>query len=161
MRTLIVGIGNLLLGDEGVGCRCVAALESRYSLPPEVVCEDGGTSGFELLPLIEDADTLIVIDAVTDGRTPGTVILAEDDAVPRTMQQHVSLHQTGFCEVLAAAAVRDRRPGRLLLFGVEPKLLELGMELSPEAAQGMEKALEAVVKSLRDMGHQVQPKQAA
>ena len=76
MRTLILGIGNLLLGDEGVGCRCVAALESRYSLPPEVVCEDGGTSGFELLPLIEDADTLIVIDAVADGRTPGTVILA-------------------------------------------------------------------------------------
>ena len=60
MRTLILGIGNLLLGDEGVGCRCVAALESRYSLPPEVVCEDGGTSGFELLPLIENANTLIV-----------------------------------------------------------------------------------------------------
>ena len=74
MQTLVLGIGNLLLGDEGVGCRCVQELERRYTLPPEVQCVDGGTAGFELLPLVEDTETLIIIDALTDGRAQALYI---------------------------------------------------------------------------------------
>ena len=153
METLVLGIGNLLLSDEGAGCRCVEELERRYTLPPEVRCVDGGTAGFELLPLVEDAQVLIIIDALKDGRQPGTVILVEDEAVPRLMLTRTSPHQIGISEVLATAQLTGKVPERLLLFGIEPKSLEVAMGLSPEVEQGLEKALDAVVSSLRCLGH--------
>ena len=155
METLVLGIGNLLLSDEGVACRCVEELERRYVLPPAVQCVDGGTAGFELLPLIEDAQTLIIIDALKDGRQPGTVILVEDEAVPRLMLTRTSPHQIGICEVLATAQLTDKVPQRLLLFGIEPKNLEVAVGLSPEVSEGLEKALHAVVDTLRAMGHEL------
>ncbi len=155
MQTLVLGIGNLLLSDEAVGCRCIEELESRYTLPPEVQCVDGGTAGYELLPLIEDAEALIIIDALTDGRPPGTVVLVEDNEVPRLMQTRTSPHQIGISEVLATAQLTNKVPQRLLLFGIEPKSLEVSIGLSPEVAQGMERALNAVVTELRAMGHPV------
>ena len=155
METLVLGIGNLLLSDEGVGCRCVEELERRYVLPPAVQCVDGGTAGFELLPLIEDAQTLIIIDALKAGRQPGTVILVEDEAVPRLMLTRTSPHQIGICEVLATAQLTDKVPQRLLLFGIEPKNLEVAVGLSPEVSEGLEKALHAVVDTLRAMGHEL------
>ena len=155
METLILGIGNLLLSDEGVGCRCVEELERRYVLPPAVSCVDGGTAGFELLPLVEDAQALIIIDALTDGRAPGTLVLVENDAVPRLMLTRTSPHQIGICEVLATAQRSGKVPKRLLFFGIEPKSLEVAMGLSPEVSQALDKALDAVVSSLRDLGHEV------
>ncbi len=155
METLILGIGNLLLSDEGVGCRCVEELERRYVLPPAVSCVDGGTAGFELLPLVEDAQALIIIDALKDGRAPGTLVLVENDAVPRLMLTRTSPHQIGICEVLATAQLTGKVPKRLLFFGIEPKSLEVAMGLSPEVSQALDKALDAVVSSLRDLGHEV------
>ncbi len=155
METLVLGIGNLLLSDEGVGCRCVEELERRYVLPPAVSCVDGGTAGFELLPLVEDAQALIIIDALKDGRTPGTLVLVEDEAVPRLMLTRTSPHQIGICEVLATAQLTGKMPKRLLFFGIEPKSLEVAMGLSPEVSQALDKALDAVVSSLRDLGHEV------
>ena len=153
MQTLVLGIGNLLLGDEGVGCRCVQELERRYTLPPEVQCVDGGTAGFELLPLVEDTEALIIIDALTDGRAPGTVILVENDQVPRTLLTRTSPHQIGISEVLATAQLTAKVPERLLLFGIEPKNLQVQIGLSPEVEAGLEKALDAVVAELCAMGH--------
>lgn len=155
METLVLGIGNLLLSDEGVGCRCVEELERRYVLPPAVSCVDGGTAGFELLPLVEDAQALIIIDALKDGRTPGTLVLVEDEAVPSLMLTRTSPHQIGICEVLATAQLTGKVPKRLLFFGIEPKSLEVAMGLSPEVSQALDKALDAVVSSLRDLGHEV------
>lgn len=160
MQTLVLGIGNLLLGDEGVGCRCVEELERRYLLPDGVECLDGGTAGFELLPLVEDAHTLLLIDAVQDGREPGSVILVEDEQVPRLMLTRTSPHQVGICEVLGTAELIGRMPKRLLLFGVEPKTLSVGIGLSEEAGQGLEKVLDAVVATLRSMGHHIQARPA-
>ena len=156
MQTLVLGIGNLLLGDEGVGCRCVEELERRYQLPEDVYCLDGGTAGFELLPLVEDAHTLLLIDALKDGREPGTVVLVENEQVPRTLLTRTSPHQIGICEVLGTAELIGKMPERLFLFGVEPKTLSVGIGLSAEASQGMEKALEAVVATLRSIGYPVQ-----
>lgn len=156
METLVLGIGNLLLSDEAVGCRCVEELERRYTLPPEVQCVDGGTAGYELLPLIQDAEALIIIDALTDGRPPGTVVLVEDSEVPRLMQTRTSPHQIGISEILATAQMTDKMPQRLLLFGIEPKTLEVALGLSPEVSQAMEKVLAEVVSALQALGHQLQ-----
>lgn len=159
METLVLGIGNLLLSDEGVGCRCVEELERRYILPPAVTCVDGGTAGFELLPLVEDAQALIIIDALKDGRPPGTLVLVEDEAVPRLMLTRTSPHQIGICEVLATAQLTGKVPQRLLFFGVEPKNLAVGIGLSAEVSGALDKLVEAVAAALSSMGHQIQLRQ--
>lgn len=156
MQALVLGIGNLLIGDEGVGCLAVAELSRRYTLPPSVECVDGGTAGFELLPMLAGRDHLILIDALRDDREPGTVIMVEDEQVPRAFMSRTNPHQLGICDVLAAAQLTDTMPGRLTLFGIEPKELEVGIGLSPEVEAAMEKTIHAVVEQLRYFGYEVQ-----
>ncbi|HNI09025.1 MAG TPA: HyaD/HybD family hydrogenase maturation endopeptidase, partial [Thiobacillaceae bacterium] len=96
-RVLVLGIGNLLWADEGFGVRCVEALAERYSVPPQVTLMDGGTQGLYLLPYVEEADCLLVFDAVDYGDPPGTLRIVEGAEVPRFMgAKKMSLHQTGF-----------------------------------------------------------------
>jgi hydrogenase maturation protease len=124
-EVLVLGIGNLLWADEGFGVRCVEALAREYALPPAVRVMDGGTQGLYLLPYVQAAKRLIVFDAVDYGLPPGTVKLVEDDEVPRFMgAKKMSLHQTGFQEVLAAATLTAQCPGHMLLIGVQPEELE-------------------------------------
>ncbi|NLX18422.1 MAG: hydrogenase maturation protease [Desulfobulbus sp.] len=155
MKTLVLGIGNLLIGDEGVGCRTVAELTRRYTLPASVECVDGGTAGFELLGLLDNRDQVILIDALQDGREPGTVIKVEDEQVPRAFLVRTTPHQLGICDVLAAAQLTDTMPKRLTLYGIEPKQLNVGIGLSPEVEAGMEKTIRAVVDQLRHTGYEV------
>ena len=155
MQALVLGIGNLLIGDEGVGCKTVEELARRYQLPPEVECIDGGTAGFELLPMLEGRDHVILIDALRDEREPGTVIMVEDEHVPKAFMNRTTPHQLGICDVLAAAELTDALPKHLTLYGVEPKQLDVGIGLSPEVEAGMEKVISAVVEQLRHSGYEV------
>ena len=155
MSALVLGIGNLLIGDEGVGCKTVEELVRRYDLPASVECIDGGTAGFELLPLLEGRDQVILIDALRDDRVPGTVIMVENEHVPKAFMARTTPHQLGICDVLAAAELTDIMPRRLTLYGVEPKQLDVGIGLSPEVEAGMEKIISAVVEQLRHSGYEV------
>lgn len=122
---LVLGIGNILWADEGFGVRCVEALNAEYEFGPNVTLMDGGTQGLYLLPYIEDARRLIVFDAVDYGMQPGEMVVAEDDEVPRFMgAKKMSLHQTGFQEVIMSAALLNRLPESLVLIGVQPEELE-------------------------------------
>ena len=122
---LVLGIGNLLWADEGFGVRCVEALNAEYEFGDRVMLMDGGTQGLYLLPYIEDARRLIVFDAVDYGMAPGEMVVAVDDDVPRFMgAKKMSLHQTGFQEVIMSAALLDRLPESLVLIGVQPEELE-------------------------------------
>jgi hydrogenase maturation protease len=155
LQALVLGIGNLLIGDEGVGCKAVEELARRYQLPPAVECIDGGTAGFELLPMLEGRDHVILIDALRDEREPGTVIMVEDEHVPKAFMNRTTPHQLGICDVLAAAELTDALPKHLTLYGVEPKQLDVGIGLSPEVEAGMEKVISAVVEQLRHSGYEV------
>ena len=155
MSALVLGIGNLLIGDEGVGCKTVEELVRRYDLPDSVECIDGGTAGFELLSLLEGRDQVILIDALRDDRAPGTVIMVENEHVPKAFMARTTPHQLGICDVLAAAELTDIMPRRLTLYGVEPKQLDVGIGLSPEVEAGMEKIISAVVEQLRHSGYEV------
>lgn len=157
MSALVLGIGNLLIGDEAVGCRAVEELSRRYTMPPEVECVDGGTAGFELLPLVGGRKQVILIDALKDDRAPGTVIRVEDEHVPRAFLNRTTPHQLGICDVLAAAEFTEIMPDRLILFGIEPKNLDIGLELSLEVQTAMEKVVHAVVEQLRQFGYEVKP----
>jgi hydrogenase maturation protease len=155
VKALVLGIGNLLIGDEGVGCTAVAELCRRYTMPPTVACVDGGTAGFELLSMIDSKEHLILIDALRNDMEPGTVVMVEGEHVPRAFMARTTPHQLGICDVLAAAQLCDTMPRHLTLYGIEPKQLDVGIGLSPEVEAGMEKIICAVVDQLRHFGYEV------
>lgn len=118
---LVLGIGNLLCADDGFGVRAVEALDRRWQFPANVSVLDGGTQGFGLLTRVLAARRLIVFDAVDLGLAPGTLTVLEDDEVLRFMGTNkLSLHQTGFHEVLYAAELIGQFPAELVLIGVQP-----------------------------------------
>ncbi len=124
-RILVLGIGNILWADEGFGVRCVEALNAGWEFPPQVELMDGGTQGLYLLPYVQEADCLLVFDAVDYGDVPGDLREVIGDQVPRFMgAKKMSLHQTGFQEVLMAAELTGKLPAELVLIGVQPEELE-------------------------------------
>ncbi|WP_428516604.1 HyaD/HybD family hydrogenase maturation endopeptidase [Roseovarius sp.] len=158
-NVLIMGIGNVLWADEGFGVRCVEYLAEHWDLPDGVTLLDGGTQGLYLLPFLEDADTLIVFDAVDYGLEPGTLKVVEDDEVPRFMgAKKMSLHQTGFQDVIATAQLMGYCPSRLLLIGCQPEELEdYGGGLRDVVAARIEPAVQVALTRLAQMGHAVKP----
>lgn len=124
-QLLVLGIGNILWADEGFGVRCVEAMNAAYEFGDDVMLMDGGTQGLYLLPYLEEARHLIVFDAVDYGMKPGEMVVAKDDDVPRFMGvKKMSLHQTGFQEVIACASLSGRLPESMVLIGVQPECLE-------------------------------------
>lgn len=124
-RVLILGIGNVLWADEGFGVRCVETLANNHAFDDNVRLLDGGTQGLYLLPFLEEADILVVFDAVDYGLEPGTLKIVENDEVPAFMgAKKMSLHQTGFQDVIATAQLMGYCPETLLLIGCQPEELE-------------------------------------
>jgi hydrogenase maturation protease len=152
---LVLGIGNLLWADEGFGVRCAEVLAEQYELPARVRVMDGGTQGLYLLPYVQQAKRLIVFDAVDYGLEPGTVKLVEDDEVPRFMgAKKMSLHQTGFQEVIAAAVLTEQCPERMLLIGVQPEELEdYGGSLRDVVKARIPECVDGAVARLAEWGY--------
>lgn len=152
MKIVVLGVGNTLLEDEGIGVRAVEELQHRYTLPPDVQVIDGGTAGMELLESLEDADKLIIVDCVRVNQPPATVIRRIDDEVPAFFRTKISPHQIGISDVLAALQLRERFPKHLALIGIQPKRLETGIELTPEIAATMPQVLAMMVEELTNFG---------
>lgn len=148
-RKLVVGIGNLLLKDEGVGVHVIRALEKR-SLPPDVELIDGGTAGADLLPYLSGAEKIIIVDALRAGGEPGAVYcLTPEDCEPQAEGAGFSLHDLGVLVVLKDLELLEGRKTPVLIIGVEPKELDWGMELTPEVAASLPKVIELVEKEIR------------
>lgn len=158
-QVLIMGIGNVLWADEGFGVRCIEHLAAHWELPEGVTLLDGGTQGLYLLPFLEEADTLIVFDAVDYGLEPGTLKIVEDDEVPRFMgAKKMSLHQTGFQDVIATAQLMGYCPTRLLLIGCQPEELEdYGGGLREIVTAQIKPAVRIALTHLAQMGHVAKP----
>lgn len=156
---VVLGIGNLLWADEGFGVRCVEALAARWRFGPQVHLVDGGTQGLYLLPHVQAAACLLIFDAVDYGLEPGTLKLVEDDEVPRFLgAKKMSLHQTGFQEVLALARFTGGWPGHVLLVGCQPRELDdFGGSLSAPVRAALEPALEAALRQLVLWGAEPRP----
>ena len=147
-RIVVLGAGNLLMGDEGVGVRVVEELDRRYSFPPEVVIVDGGTMGIELLPYIADCSHLLIVDAMPGEDPPGTTTRLAIDSSPGFFRNRSTPHQIGLADVLALAAMNDELPRSVTLFGIIPHRMDIGLALSPPVAAGMEQLLAMVVDEL-------------
>ncbi len=145
MKILVLGIGNILMKDEGVGVRTIEYLQ-KEDLPQEVELLDGGTSTPLLFPEFAEADYLIVIDAVKGGMSPGSIYrLRLEDLVPPD-NSPVSLHDLGLIDALQMASLINKAPQKVLIFGIEPKEIDWGMELSPE----VEGCIPKVAKLVRE-----------
>jgi hydrogenase maturation protease len=142
-RIVVLGVGNLLMGDEGLGIRCVEAFE-KLPQRDNVRCVDGGTSTHELMEDLENLDALVILDAVASGKPPGTLVRLEGDEIPSAFSNKMSPHQHGINDLLATLKFLDRAPGRVVLIGVEPSVMELSMELSP-LVQGVMPSMLALV----------------
>ncbi|WP_444462788.1 HyaD/HybD family hydrogenase maturation endopeptidase [Rhodobacter capsulatus] len=156
-RVLVLGIGNVLWADEGFGVRCVERMAETHALPAGVRLLDGGTQGLYLLPFLEEAEALIVFDAVDFGFTPGTLVTMRDEDVPAFMgAKKMSLHQTGFQDVIATAQLMGYCPAHMTLIGCQPVELEdYGGSLRPVVAEQIDHAIAEAVRELRAWGIEV------
>lgn len=157
LNILVLGVGNVLLSDEGVGPKVIEELIKSYQADDCVEFVDGGTMGFDLLPYLDDRSHLVVIDAVNTGKAPGhteRIVLDDPASFFRTM---VSPHQLGLGEVLGVAAMTDNLPPSIVAIGIEPASLETSIELSPEVAKKMPELVKMVVDELGSLGIDMNP----
>jgi hydrogenase maturation protease len=146
---LVLGIGNILLRDEGVGVVVARRIEAARAAGDAVVpwdCRvvDGGTLGLDLLPMIGEADQVVMVDAVNLGRAPGTVTVLRNETVQAALSGHVSPHQIGVGDLVAAARLMGTMPPRLTLVGIQPGEISIGLELTESVAAAVDVAIEAV-----------------
>jgi len=151
-QILVLGLGNILLQDEGLGVRAVERLATRYRLPPEVQVMDGGVMGLDLLPYLVGVSHLLITDAVQTGRPPGSLVRLEGDAIPAALSLKMSMHQVGLQELLALASFQGTLPEQVVLWGLEPSSLEWGLELSTPIAAQIDALVDAAASELHAWG---------
>ncbi len=157
-KTLVLGVGNKLMSDEGVGVHVIERLAAGYQLSEEVQVLDGGTLGLDLLYYLEGVENLLIVDAAETRKEAGTMIRLEDDEVPAFMSIKISPHQMGVPDMLASAKLMDLYPKRLILWGIQPGLITIGLDLSPVLASKVNILAENLANELRMWGHTVTPR---
>lgn len=144
----ILGVGNILLSDEGVGVRVVERLSEQYLFPEHVQVVDGGVLGIRLMGVIGSTDVLIVVDAVCNRQAPGTLYRLADDQVPRRVLAKQSMHQMDLPEVLALCNAIDQSP-QVVVVGIEPEdITSMAIELTPIVADKVDAMVAMVLKEL-------------
>lgn len=153
MRILVLGVGNILLSDEGIGVRVIEALEQRYVMPEGVEVLDGGTAGMELLEAMANRTHLIIVDAIVSRKSePGALLILRDEEVPVLFNNKISPHQLGLSDVLSALRFTGEFPDNITLVGVIPHSLEPNLGLTPIVEASLEPALQAVLMALQESG---------
>jgi len=160
-RITVLGVGNILFRDEGVGVRVVEWLHERYDFPENVQLVDGGVLGMGLLGVISETDHLVVVDAIRNQGEPGTLYRLEGDEVPKRLYAKNSLHQVDLLETLAVVPALDHEPETVIL-GVEPEDIEsMSIELSPRVQDAVASLGEGVLGELTRLGAAAREKGAA
>jgi hydrogenase maturation protease len=130
-KVSLIGLGNILMMDEGVGVHAVNAVQELYEVPPQLEIVDGGTSGLDLLPYLEGRERVLIVDAVDFGKEPGFMGMLENDDIPAAFQIKASLHHLGLLDVIATAKLLGKAPQEICLIGIQPQTIDLGVGLSP------------------------------
>ena len=151
-KTLVLGVGNLLLSDDGVGVHTIWRLQEVAQLPEEVQVLDGGTMGLDLLYYLEGVSHLLIVDAVETGGPPGTLTRIAGEQVPAYLSLKMSPHEIGLPDMLFAAKLRDLYPEEVVVWGVQPETVEVGLDLSPSVAAQMDVLVEKILEELTQWG---------
>lgn len=147
-NTLILGIGNILLKDEGIGVHVANKLK-EMQLPPDVEVMDGGTLGIDLLFYIEGRKKVIVIDTVTAGEPPGTMYRFTDKDLVMKKSALRSAHGIDFTDVIKAAQMLGTKPEEIVFIGVEPEVIDEGLELSPLLSKRIDPLIKLVLEEIK------------
>jgi len=140
-RINVLGLGNVLFGDEGFGVEAIRALEKEGDYPETVQFVDGGTQGLYLLDYIESSDAVMVFDALIPLDFESRVYVYQKEELPAFIHRKMSSHQMGLSELLGIAQLHGRMPERLVLIGIPPRVLDLGSGLSGEARELLDEAV--------------------
>jgi hydrogenase maturation protease len=149
---LVLGLGNLLLQDEGLGVRALERLMDQYRLPDQVRTLDGGTLGITLLPFLEEVSHLLVLDAVHTGNPPGTLVRIEGEALQKALSLKVSVHQTGLQELLALGLLQGSLPPHIVVCGMQPSSIAWGVDLSSPVAGQIDLLVQMAIETLYSWG---------
>jgi hydrogenase maturation protease len=151
-KTLILGVGNYILSDDGLSVHVLERLQANNLIPDNIQMVDGGTCGLDLLQYLEGVSNLIIIDAVkTRDGIPGSIIRLDGDQVPAYLSLKISPHDIGLPDLLATAKLRDLYPEKIVVFGIQPASLELGVELSPEVASKVDELIELIQNEANEL----------
>jgi hydrogenase maturation protease len=157
---LVLGLGNVLCGDDGLGAVAAYLLQRRYRAPEGALVLDGGTLGLSLLPTLEEARDAILVDAIRAEGPPGTLVRLEGEAVAPAVAARLSVHQVGVLDLLEAARWRGRYPPRLVLLGLVPESLELGLGRTSAVEAALPGLVERIVVEAAGFGHVFVPRTA-
>ncbi len=149
---LVIGLGNPIMADDGLGLAALERLRQGWCLPESVRLVDGGTWGMNLLPLIEEAERIVFLDAIDAGLPVGAPVLLEREELPRLFSHKLSAHQIDLREVLAVAELRGTLPPDLVAIGLQPGRLEMFSGLSPELECRLDELLTTVLERLERWG---------
>lgn len=149
---LVLGLGNVLLGDDGLGAAAVARIERAYRVPPGVRLADGGTLGLSLLGLVADASHVILVDAVRSDGPPGTLIRLDGADVMDAVRDRLSPHQVGVADLLDAARLIDSYPNEVTLLGLVPDAIDLAVVRSSAVEAGLDALVSAIVREVQSLG---------
>ncbi|HVV82466.1 MAG TPA: HyaD/HybD family hydrogenase maturation endopeptidase [Kofleriaceae bacterium] len=149
---LLLGLGNVLCQDDGAGVAALHRLRRAYALPAGVLVVDGGTLGLDLLPLVERAERVLLLDAVGADAPPGTLVRLEGDEVAPAVRERLSPHQIGVADLLGGAAILDHYPDEVVIVGVVPAATDLGLGCTPDVAASLDGLVLAAVAELAAMG---------
>jgi hydrogenase maturation protease len=152
---LVLGLGNVLLGDDGLGAAALARIERGYRIPPGVRLEDGGTLGLSLLGLLAESDRVILVDAVRTGSAPGTLVRIDGEDVMDAVRERLSPHQIGVADLLDAARLIDCYPTTVTLLGLAPESIDLSVRRSNAVDGNLDQLVEAVAREVQSLGYEM------
>ena len=151
-KLALIGLGNILLRDEGAGVHAVRILREEHHFTPAIEIVDGGTLGLDLLPYLEHSDRLLFVDAVDFGKEPGYIGEMEDREMTASFRGALSVHDLGLSDLLRAAAWKGLKPERICVIGIQPESVEMGLEMTPLIRGRVEELLKRVVAKLEAWG---------
>jgi hydrogenase maturation protease len=156
IAVLVLGLGNVLLGDDGLGAAALACLErDDYRIPAGVRLADGGTLGLSLLDLITESEHVILVDAVRTGEPPGTLVRLDGSDVMDAVRHRLSPHQVGVADLLEAARLIDRYPVTVTLLGLVPDAIDLAVVRSGAVDRALEQLVAAIVREVQGLGYSI------
>ncbi len=152
MNIAVFGIGNILLSDDGAGVHALNKLRNEYEFREYVELIDGGTKGLDLLPLFENRDKVLIIDAANFRKKPGTIGTVEGNKIPAFLSSKLSVHQIGLPDMLFAARLMGITPAEICLIGIQPESMETSTELSDVVGNKMDALIDKVLERLKEWG---------
>ena len=151
-RISLIGLGNILLRDEGVGVHLIEALKRKIDFPENILLLDGGTMGLDLLPYMEGVEKILFIDALDLQKESGAIAILEDNDIPSFIMPKLSFHQVGLADLLFASKFKGVLPPKVTLLGIQPEKIEAGLTLSETLHCHLEDFLNIILEKLREWG---------